>query len=285
MINIRQKQTKKAFTLVELSLAIAFISLLLIIMAALIMGLISIYRKGIAINSINTVGRSIIEDITNSVAESGRYNSGDPKTICENFYRGNESAISECVDDKARHFITQNFTYDKSGVGNTPRFGIFCTGSYSYIWNSGDAINDNKKVSIKYNHGAKKVLDFRLLKVKDASRNACKKFIKTDEYKLGSATGVSELDLDISPAEDPVDLIAKSDNTLALYYLYVSDPTVNNSSSNIFYSGTFVLATLEGGVNIMQAGNYCKPPGDYNSNFDYCAINKFNFATQAIGGI
>ena len=134
---------------------------------------------------------------------------------------------------------------------------------------------DNKKVSIKYNHGAKKVLDFRLLKVKDASRNACKKFIKTDEYKLGSATGVSELDLDISPAEDPVDLIAKSDNTLALYYLYVSDPTVNNSSSNIFYSGTFVLATLEGGVNIMQAGNYCKPPGDYNSNFDYCAINKF----------
>ena len=35
------------------------------------------------------------------------------------------------------------------------------------------------------------------------------------------------------------------------------------------------------------AGNYCVPPKDYNkkdyANFDYCAINKFNFAVQATG--
>ena len=36
----------------------------------------------------------------------------------------------------------------------------------------------------------------------------------------------------------------------------------------------------------MSSGNFCKTPESFESdeNFDYCAINKFNFAAQAIGG-
>ncbi len=275
------KQIKKGFTLVELSLAIAYIALLLIIMATLIMSLISIYRKGITINSVNMVGRSIIEDINNSITEAGKFGSNDPKTICENFYIGNDSAILDCVDDGARSLITQSFT-DVS-VSTLPFSGIFCTGSYSYIWNSGEAIKNTEDISITYNGGSKS--NFRLLKIKDPARIACKTQLKPDSYDINSVVHHGNINLNITPAEPPIDLIAESDNTLALYYLYVSTPTVSDSSSNAFYSGTFVLATLEGGVDISQFGDYCKPPGDYNSNFDYCAINKFNFAMQAIGGI
>ncbi len=36
----------------------------------------------------------------------------------------------------------------------------------------------------------------------------------------------------------------------------------------------------------MSTGDYCKPPGGTTGeeNFNYCAINKFNFAVQGNGG-
>ena len=51
----------------------------------------------------------------------------------------------------------------------------------------------------------------------------------------------------------------------------------------MFYAASFILGTRRGGINIKQVGNNCKPPSDFDSNLDYCAINNFNFAVQAGG--
>ena len=42
---------------------------------------------------------------------------------------------------------------------------------------------------------------------------------------------------------------------------------------------------MQGGINVTAAGNFCAAPNDYGNdqNFDYCSINKFNFAARATG--
>ena len=80
-------------------------------------------------------------------------------------------------------------------------------------------------------------------------------------------------------------LLANDDaNKLVLYDLAVAVPAINNAGNSAFYSVSFILGTVDGGINVMSSGNFCKAPEESNSNFNYCAINKFNFAAQANGG-
>ena len=64
---------------------------------------------------------------------------------------------------------------------------------------------------------------------------------------------------------------------------------INETTKQIFFSGTFILATIRGGVNIQSNGDFCtgdkEVDGDeFNlNNFDYCAVNKFNFSARATG--
>ena len=49
---------------------------------------------------------------------------------------------------------------------------------------------------------------------------------------------------------------------------------------------SFILGTLRGGANVNVSGEFCATPGSNSSveDFDYCAINKFNFAARTLGG-
>lgn len=285
-------RTKKAFTLVELSLAIAFISLLLIIIASITLSLIAVYRKGLTINSVNFVGRSIIEDLQNSVASAKK--NQNPSNICESVYPTDDTERNNCITDKAQLFTYHTFT-TTLGVNNYPRYGVFCTGSYSYIWNTGYALSSESDYSsispIQFSYGPSHAHkdNFKLLKIKDFNGDVCKATIDIAHNKYANnAAGDIHIDANLND-DDIVDLIADSDNKLAIYHLYLAKPATNADSRNAFYSGFFILGTLEGGIDILKAGNYCKPPGDDTvfggePNFDYCAINKFNFAVQGNGG-
>ena len=87
-----------------------------------------------------------------------------------------------------------------------------------------------------------------------------------------------------SSPETNEELLDNSENNLALYDMSVFAPAVHKLTSSAYYSGTFILATLRGGININSTGEYCSdPPDNLNTDFAYCAINKFNFAMQANG--
>ena len=60
-------KTKSGFTLIELTLSIAFIGVLLLGIATLVMHLSSIYQKGLSIRAVNSTGQQIIEDIERAV--------------------------------------------------------------------------------------------------------------------------------------------------------------------------------------------------------------------------
>lgn len=337
------KTFHEGFTLVELALSMAFIGILSVAVVLIISDTVASYRRGLTIAQVNSTGRDIVDDMRLAVANS----SSQAVTVdCSRYYQTNVLAREKCVNDGAYTFVTVVKEADvtlKNGaevLENVPIYGAFCTGTYSYIWNSGyydmeeaDFTEKRDKIwaeiKYKYNFGGTSDIKevtidgslrenadfvpeegvsevsvgsdnrpFRLLKIRDTNRAVCvsvsRPEAKGEVYKntteieeeggLGNVFDITEYGvLD----EQPEDLmLADTDNDLALFDLYVARPAESTSQRNMFYAVSFILGTANGGANIKANGRSCTPPTDYeNENFDYCAINKFNFAIQATGGM
>ena len=279
---------KKAFTMVETSLALSFIGVLLITVSYIIIQMSSIYQKTLSVKSVNAGGRELIDDFDHYIAAS---NLANTNILCSGL---TDEATAKCQSDGAYKHIYQqyysdgsnNFTRDATS-SSVPTFGTFCTGRYTYIWNSGYVLNGKDKtikdyrVEVTYTKGDDeiKTKDFRLLRVKDSLNDLCGNF-NGSTYELNADT----YNLSLSLESEPEELLGNSDTELALYDLHVFRPGRHNLTGHAFYSGTFILASLQGDVDIMADTSYCTAPQEgYISEFTYCAINKFNFAAQAIG--
>lgn len=299
---------KRGFTLIELSFAIAFISVLLITVTLITNEIVSIYRKGYAIKAVNQSGRDLIDDIQNSITES------PPSSIsafCERYPSGESSdeggLRGNCIRNNGLYSVYQQFYADASINGGStkkvPIGGIFCSGKYTYIWNSGYLFNQNfytfndshiSPLKISYVKADNTTVtqtreNFRLIKVEDVSRAICAATIQ-DSYPgttepLAGPGGQpsSEIVVSYPLTSDPEELLATSDTSLALFDFVVFEPARVASSDRLLFSGSFILATISGGVDIMTADNYCQAPNSFSADFSYCAINKFNFTIQASG--
>jgi len=305
--NMRRVGSKKGFTLVELSLSIAFISILSITVALIINDAISTYRRGVTLNQVNTTGMDIVDDLRAAIQNSP---AKSVKGECGSNYNGSSMSDERtaCEDDGARKFVevkkVMDVDIDNDGVveKNMPAYGAFCTGAYSYIWNSGyfyaenmplAGVGGNAQLVYKDDeNNSITVSDFRFLKIKDQRRAVCISAVNGvdhEKYPTGDIDISSTFDISGYGAltEEPEVILANdSINPLALYDLSAAAPASNGLGTDSYYSVSFILGTVQGGINVMSAGNFCKTPESYDSleNFDYCAINKFNFAAQATGG-
>jgi len=288
------KKTKKfnGFTLVELSLSLVFIATLSLIITLIINNTISSYRRGLVLKQINTVGMAIVDDMRAAVqGSSTKAVTSDCNTVFDN-----ADQIAKCEEEGGKGFVAVSKSASKVEIGagktitNVPMIGAFCTGTYSYIWNSGYFFtNDNgypkiegvSKAKFVYGSGSGNTIEnFRLLKVYDNDRAVC---------VTASKNGLDNNTFDIRSygnivSEEPFDLLKSNDVGLALYDLTASAPADSSASNSLFYAVSFILGTAQGGINISSSGNFCATPNDYGSqSFDYCAINKFNFAARATG--
>lgn len=251
---------KKGFTLVELSLSIAFIAILSITIVLIINNAISTYRRGLTLNQVNTVGMDLVDDIRVAVQNS-------PANLFGSCIDENDTDEMKCINV----IKTANVKVNGQQLENVPVKGAFCTGLYSYAWNSGyffatDAeLDSDGMITLRGER-------IRLLKVEDKNRSVCAAISDGDDaLEIDDGTEVEML------------LVNDSANNMVLYDFSVAMPAIDSANSSAFYSISFILGTVQGGINVMSSGNFCKPPKDNNSNFDYCAINKFNFAAQANG--
>lgn len=315
----------KGFTLVELSLSMAIISILSIIVLLTISNAVSSYHKGITLNQLNTVGMSLIDDMRSAVQGSpGKFSSASECLIYS------DGKITErCIKNGAASFTSVK-RYANVRIGNNsnnnvyvPVYGAFCTGAYSYIWNSGYFFNDADYEPIEVypasfaflnSEGVKEErTGFKLLKVSDSKKSVCKAAVVNSTEK--NYASPSELYNSVNSTFDitcqgtnninkrmanhvcqridtetiDTDLVSSSSG-LAIYDLQSMAPAESTFDRYLFYSVSFILGTVQGGVNVdsVNGGDYCVTPEDYDNsaveNFDYCAINKFNFAAQAVGG-
>ena len=274
---MKTTKTKRGFTLIELSLATVFLAVLLLMIATITINVSAIYQKGLSLRNVNATGRTLIDDFDRAIADAPliRFT-----TSQDNYFRTRTG--------QAMVKRTNSSGKEERSQIDVQYSGAFCSGRYSYVWNTGYILNsesyettaDPLKLKYKINDQSIEKDDIRLIKFADSSRAACQ------NWKEGSST------LDISSSstpltDEPEELLSVADTQieLALYELNVFPATQDSVSLRSFYSGTFILATLTGDVNIKSEGDYCNPADDQSlaGDFNYCAVNKFNFAAQASG--
>ncbi|MDO5481070.1 MAG: hypothetical protein Q4F60_01845 [Candidatus Saccharibacteria bacterium] len=264
----KQYRTKLGFTIAELSLATAFISVLLITIAILIVHLTSTFQKGITMKSVDTMGQSLSDNFSRTIAAS----------------RGGFFQLGEGEDSTKYHQVWQSENpvtiTNTSGrtfnnTGNVPTHGEFRTGDYTYIWNTGYVLDENKDI-YKDDHGNDltsqqvKVIDqndkqytnFRLLRVK----GNCLFNSETKSYP---------------ECDTPVELLPASESALAIYDLQIFSAAYDVNTQHAYVSGSFILGTVRGGININTNSNFCTDaPSGLTTDFSYCAVNKFSFGTR-----
>ncbi len=318
------KKNRGGFTLIELSLSLIFIALLSLAVVFLIQNLTASYRRGLILNQVNTLGMDLIDDFRISVQNA---NSEPITKMCIRRYGNNEQVgdTKKCIDDNARSFVsvTKYGTVTINGASySMPIYGAFCTGTYTYIWNTGYfeksdvyAVDQQRSVnSAPATLYAGKLGDetlvkdnFRLLKVYDSSRSVCVNAMKAqngwqDNYIVYNNNGGANynnnipnnrfyidknmlVDLEAQSEGGVVELLKKEGqySNLVLYDMYVAKPALSLTRENIYYAASFILGTIRGGININVTGSNCRPTNDNYSEIDYCAINKFNFGVAAGG--
>ena len=164
--------------------------------------------------------------------------------------------------------------------------------------NSDYRVEGVSAVGFKYrdeNGETKEKTGFRLLKIADTARSVCISATKVANissinYQVNNSRIAMGGFFDITDAsygiveEEPVELLSSSANGNMVLYDLTASTAANTSNNRLFYSVSFVLGTIQGGINIKKSTNSCAAPNDYKvENFDYCSINKFNFAAQANG--
>lgn len=297
------RKVRGGFTLVELALSLVFIGILSVTVVLLIQSVVGSYRRGQVLNQINTVGMDLIDDFQSSIRNASWTSA---TRMCELYYSQGSANYERCVDDNAASFVSfiKYGTVESAGttISNMPLYGGFCTGKYTYVWNSG-YIKDLKTES------AIQVLSdpwygsswVRLLKVHDENRSICSYVVKhvtgkDDVYPMSTMLNRKGddynnkipfqvyVDGNMIKDEPMVELLPLNKMAnLALYDLYVNRPAFNTTRETTLYSGTFILGTLTGGISLNKVGESCKPPTDEYSDLEYCAIDNFNFAITAGG--
>ncbi len=298
--------------MIEISLAMAFISILSITIVLLISNTVTTYHRGMVLNQINTVGMAIVDDMRASIQAAP---SESLISNCAAIYTGANSATeARCESDGGLSFMTakRNATVRYTNgqqIGNVPIYGVYCTGKYSYIWNSGYLFNNNDYEVSGVSGGIRvtyKVANdtgtttgttsptARLVKIADEDRMVCKRatgYNGTDSggsYTVSTSTNSLPNLIDISgkSIEETPENILEENGSMSLYDLMPSVPAMNGFSNSSYTSVSFILGTIQGGINITAQSDYCKVPEDYTSgiaDFNYCAINKFNFAARSMG--
>ena len=307
---------KKAFTIIELMLAMAFLGTMLVGIASLIMRITSIYQKGLALRGVNSIGREIVSDLTRTIG--GSKVNVDINPEIEN----GEIKVKNINKARAQYFVETSHN-DNDNQGNRQSGGVFCTGDYSYVWNTADNLRIARSTdglsgkTFKDDASAENANSKGIYVIKTESEYYIPKFARfTDKDRSACASEDEDndgsylpqkqgagmkakwqfiFDLgDSSTPNDIVELIQDNESDLAIYNFSILPATQHNGTKQIFYSGTFILATYRGGVNIKANGDYCQGSsredgGRENDNevtlsdFDYCAVNKFNFSARATG--
>lgn len=144
---MRQRPT--GFTIIELMLAMTFLSILLLAIAMLTMQMTDIYTRGSTLRQVNTVGSEISNDLQRGIQGS--------------------SSMTLAASDECDELPGNNNSFVLHAPGCKPTGGRLCLGSYSYVWNLGKALDEGDF----YNRSANGGEAVRFAKVSDPGRNLC----------------------------------------------------------------------------------------------------------------
>lgn len=240
------QRIKKGFTIIELMLAMTLVSMLIIAIAIMVMQMSSIMNKGKTMKDLNAASRAINTDFTT------KFNS--------------LQTIQEWGDNRPKNAPEANAVYVKSATSGS---GAFCTGDFSYLWNSAQSINrlnepSAPEVEIRYRGSASNDSSIRLIRVRDVAKEYCSNRLSWTNIPRDSG--------------QVTDILSSSEAGLMIYDIRFRKINEDAVSGQSLINIQYVLGTKndDGQVNALS----CNPS---SSSSDYCAINKFDLIVRTIG--
>ncbi|MEI7918552.1 MAG: hypothetical protein WCH58_04155 [Candidatus Saccharibacteria bacterium] len=233
---------KQGFTIIELMLAMAFVSALLVAIAMTVIQIGDIYNKGLTYKDVNQAGRSIASELQRTIAESASFS----------------------IDVADNHYVVQK------GDGDKPLGGRLCLGQYSYIWNYGKYIGDSR--SNAYLNADSSTPPIRFVKVLDPNTSYC--VANAGIYpKINKANAVEMLVIGQGSGENQHDLALHS-------FIINPNPPQDSKTGQGLYSIEFLLGTNNQNA-LTTDFTSCKPPGEEGADPAYCSVNQFNIVARA----
>lgn len=239
---------EKGFTMIELMLAMTFISMLLVAIALTIVQIANIYNKGIITKEVNSSSQAISDELTLAM----------------------QSSSSFSLVPSAHKYVSSNWG------------GRLCMGQYSYIWNYGKALASQDTNRNQYsgpNTAGNTVIsggitryEISFVKVPDAGGAYC----------VPDVTGAYPK-IDPSSA---VELLRTGDHGLVLHNFTVTSTASGTDalSSQQLYKVSYTIGTPD--INALNADqSLCKGPNQPGSDLNYCAVDQFTIVLRVVNGV
>ena len=247
-MNHVDKRNTKGFTLVELMLAMTFISALLLVIAMTIVQIANIYNRGMILKAVNQVSRSVSDELDRAVSASSTFTT-DP--------------------------VAQRYVNNQWG-------GRMCLGQSSYIWNYGTALSSQSTNRNMYSElnttgnivrdGADIRSEIGFVKVLDPAGSYC----------IPNGSGVYPL---VNPA-NATELLRSGDHTLAVHAFNVTSAATakDDLSAQALYKISFTIGTDD--LDALTADQTaCKAPNESGADLNYCAVQQFTIVLRAVSGV
>lgn len=241
---------KKGFTLVELMLAMSFVSVLLLAIALTIMQIGTTYNRGMTTKEMNQAARGISEDFRYNIAASASFSPTDGSFLV---------VRSGGIDAGAR----------------------LCLGTYSYIWNYGRVFETAGATPTRYdNPPAGMSSDIRLVRVNDSTKAYCAKQNNSDAPVLAN----------IRSADTAVtqELLRVGDRNLAVYQFAIvsNDSMYSGLTDQRLYHISFTIGS--GSISAMSADQTrCLLPGEVDASrpgaiadVEFCVVQQFSLVIR-----
>ncbi len=276
---MHQSSKKGGFTLIELMLSMAFIGSLLLVIAAVVMQVTSIYNRGLTIKEVNAVSRVLVRDMQQSIMNS--------EVFALRYHRANPTP---------QDIMATNFNQARSNgtdFYSNPAGGRLCTGTYSYAWNSGRAVKSHASEG-SINYEGSNPIQFmpdgsiiRFVKVRDTQKELCR---STNPNAASRLPVVMTADGVPSPV---LNVFGSGNNNLVLYKIDIDAPgdavtgneNVSLKSTAPYYTISMIVGSQMGDEVIHTVEPNCNAPdGGSMNDGEYCAINKISFVARSGAG-
>lgn len=234
-------KTSSGFTIIELSLAMTFVSILLIAVAMLSIQLTNQYSRGLTLKEVAQAGTEAANDMKRTLGQS------------------------QLMEDGIQ----------VASIVNGGR--VLCTGTYSYVANDPTNLAENNggtdsPNAIKLVKGTNKIA-VRLAKVRDEGGSYCNGGLNDAANKEIMQTDVAEL-LPAGSRLLVVRGLTVSPNGIPSTGAFADE----FSQGRGIYTVNLTIGT---GVNTeLVSTTNCRPPSDQASNLEFCAIDTFTFTTR-----
>ena len=305
------KNTSRGFTIVEITVSMAFISVLLLALVFVGMHLAALYNKGITIRDVNTAARQVVRGLQDDIGGA----SSRPSIVYADKAADGSKKSTYKIAKTLSEASANGVHYYNNDDG-----GRLCTGTYTYVWNyrkafisankqsgggmySGQSHSVSSLARVQYIeqtvNGVTIARPVRFVKITDPSRELCRKGSLDTSVRIPvkygnqsfSVLGEGERGLVLynfritSPEYGDSSSVSEgagaSVGNDVIAQLYSSFYTVNMTIGSSLFDDQYIGSQDDKLVGLDRTGVACAVGGAKNDIYaEYCAINNIEFVVR-----